>query len=95
MISAYAPCPDITKIVTPDLKTPHYGIKGVLLHVDTSFGKCRLAGSIFAQCYKQFGQAVPDIDNPRLLQAGFNVTQDLISGERLHTYLRYTCMCNE
>lgn len=80
MISAYAPCPDINIVLTPDLKTPRYGIKGCLLHIDMSNGKCRLAGSIFAQCYKQLGQAVPDIENPKLLKAAFNITQDLIDG---------------
>src|SRR3989337_4280434 len=50
VISAYAPCPDITKVVTPDLKMPG---KSKLIYIDLGNGKNRLGGSALAHCYKQ------------------------------------------
>jgi len=43
VVSVYAPCPDITATVTPDLKCPNG--KGVLLHVEFSPCRGRLGGS--------------------------------------------------
>lgn len=80
VISTYAPCPDITKKVTPDLKVPWHHRQGCLLYVDVSSGKSRLAGSILAQCYGQLGQNVPDIENPGKLRTAFCITQQLIDG---------------
>lgn len=76
VISAYAPCPDITKIITPDLKMPSLS---TLIFIDISEGKNRLGGSAFAQCYKQIGDSSPDIDNPKILKNAFNAIQKLIS----------------
>jgi phosphoribosylformylglycinamidine synthase len=50
VVSAYVGCPDITKVLTPDLKL---GDDGVLLHVDLATGKRRLGGSALAQAYNQ------------------------------------------
>ncbi|MCX8030830.1 MAG: phosphoribosylformylglycinamidine synthase [Thermodesulfovibrionales bacterium] len=75
VISAYAPCRDITKKITPDLKAPN---KSILLFIDVSNGKNRLGGSAFAQCYSQLGNESPDIDNPELLKNAFNAIQELI-----------------
>ncbi|HXW68139.1 MAG TPA: phosphoribosylformylglycinamidine synthase, partial [Dissulfurispiraceae bacterium] len=41
VISAYAPCPDITKVITPDLKAPG---KSRLIYIDLGSGKNRLGG---------------------------------------------------
>lgn len=78
VVSTYAPCPDVRKVVTPDLKSSASGKHGVLLYVDLSGGKNRLGGSAFAQCYKQLGNTCPDVDIPELLISGFEVTQELI-----------------
>src|SRR3990167_6060139 len=75
VISAYAPCPDITKVVTPDLKMPG---RSKLIYIDLGNGKNRLGGSALAQCYKQIGDESPDVDNPQLLKDTFNAIQYLI-----------------
>ncbi|XP_061153862.1 phosphoribosylformylglycinamidine synthase isoform X1 [Syngnathus typhle] len=77
VISAYAVCPDISATVTPDLEDPDG--KGVLLWVPLSPGQHRLGGSALAQCYAQLGNCSPDMDQPQLLAACFNITQSLIS----------------
>ena len=74
MIS-FAPCPDITKVITPDIKMPG---KSVLIMLDLSGGKRRLGGSALAQVYEQIGDEAPDVDNPHLLRKGFEAVQELI-----------------
>lgn len=79
-MSTYAPCPDIRKKITPDLKSPALGQKGSLLFVDLSGGKMRLGGSALAQCFKQLGDSPPDMDDAKLLSRAFTATQKLIKG---------------
>ena len=79
VISAYVGCPDIRRVVTPDLKAGH----GRLLHVGLGGPGGRLGGSALAQCYAQLGETVPDLDRPEILVAAFEVTQNLINGEEL------------
>ena len=74
MIS-FAPCPDITKVVTPDIKEPG---KSKLMLIDLSGGKQRLGGSALAQAYEQIGDEAPDVDNPHLLKNGFQAVQEMI-----------------
>ena len=76
VISAYATCPDITKVITPDIKRPG---KSKLLFIDLGMGKNRMGGSALAQCYGQLGDESPDLDDPGLLKRSFNAIQDLIS----------------
>ena len=75
VISAYATCPDITKVVTPDIKRPG---KSRLIYIDLGNGKNRLGGSAIAHCYKQVGDESPDVDNTQLLKDTFNAIQELI-----------------
>lgn len=75
VISAYAPCPDVTKVITPDIKSPG---DSLLIFIDLSEGKNRLGGSALAQCFKQVGDKSPDIDNPEILKNAFNALQLLI-----------------
>ena len=75
VISAYAPCPDITKVITPDLKMSG---KSKLIYIDLGNGKNRLGGSALAQCYKQIGDESPDVDDLHLLKNTFNVIQYFI-----------------
>lgn len=51
---------------------------GILLWVPLSPGRHRLGGSALAQCYSQLGDCSPDLDQPELLTACFNITQTLI-----------------
>jgi phosphoribosylformylglycinamidine synthase len=78
VISAYVTCPDITKVVTPDLKMPG---RSRLIYIDLGNGKNRLGGSAIAHCYKQVGDESPDVDNTHLLKDAFNAIQELIDRE--------------
>ncbi|XP_071692127.1 probable phosphoribosylformylglycinamidine synthase, chloroplastic/mitochondrial [Rutidosis leptorrhynchoides] len=78
VISAYATCPDITKIVTPDLKLKD---DGVLIHIDLAKGKRRLGGSALAQVFDQIGDECPDLDDVSYLKTVFEVVQDLITDD--------------
>lgn len=75
VVSAYVGCPDITQVVTPDLKHPD---AGALIHVDLAAGRRRLGGSALAQAYNQLGDASPDVTTASL-KAMWEVTQGLIS----------------
>jgi phosphoribosylformylglycinamidine synthase len=75
VISAYAAMPDITKVITPDIKRPG---ESKLLFLYLAGYKDRLGGSILAQVYGQIGDESPDIDDPDLLKRGFLAVQALI-----------------
>ncbi len=75
VISAYAPCPDINKVITPDIKTPG---KSIIFYIDLSSGKRRLGGTALAQCFGQLGDECPDLEAPELLKRAFNLIQTLI-----------------
>eukprot|EP00455_Lapot_gusevi_P028043 TRINITY_DN297_c0_g1_i4.p1 TRINITY_DN297_c0_g1~~TRINITY_DN297_c0_g1_i4.p1 ORF type:complete len:553 (-),score=235.45 TRINITY_DN297_c0_g1_i4:214-1872(-) len=74
VISSYAPCPDITLTVTPDLKL---GGGSTLVWIPLS-QNARLGGSALAQCYEQIGDQCPDVDDVDLLIRAFNTVQGLI-----------------
>ncbi len=76
VISAYAPCPDITEVITPDIKRPG---QSRLLYIDLGRGEDRLGGSALAQVYNQIGSDSPDVDDIALLKRAFNAVQGLIS----------------
>ena len=76
VISAYATCPDITKVITPDIKQPG---KSKLLFIDLGNNRNRLGGTSLAQVYNQIGNESPDVDDPKLLKKAFNAVQELIS----------------
>jgi|WetSurMetagenome_2_1015567.scaffolds.fasta_scaffold00042_73 phosphoribosylformylglycinamidine synthase len=79
VISAYAPCPDVYKVVTPDIKRPG---ASRLLYIDLGKGAYRLGGSSLAHCYGQTGDISPDVEDSALLKRAFNAVQELI-GEGL------------
>jgi phosphoribosylformylglycinamidine synthase len=78
VISAYATCPDITKVISPNIKRPG---ESRLLYIDIGERKNRLGGSALAHCYKQIGDESPDVDSPRLLKDTFHAIQHLIDKE--------------
>lgn len=82
VVYAYAPMPDITKHVTPDIKRPG---ESMLIHIDLANGKCRLGGSALAHVYGQLGDESPDVDDPEMLKRGFLVMQRLVSEGRIHS----------
>ncbi|GAB6025567.1 hypothetical protein CHUAL_011298 [Chamberlinius hualienensis] len=81
VVSAYAPCPDITKTVTPDFKCPKG--KSVILYVKIEKNKFRVGGTALAQVFNQLGNESPDIEHPQLLKKGFEATQQLIREQKL------------
>jgi phosphoribosylformylglycinamidine synthase len=76
VISAYATMPDITKVVTPDIKKPGHS---QLIFIEISKQKARLGGSALAQVYGQIGNESPDVDDPEMLQCAFHAIQKLMS----------------
>ncbi|KAG6446478.1 hypothetical protein O3G_MSEX004433 [Manduca sexta] len=79
VVSAYAPCPDITVKIEPALLEEG----SALVYVPVSSGKYRLGGSALAQCYKQLGDTPPDLDDPAILKSLFKVTQKLLKEKKL------------
>jgi phosphoribosylformylglycinamidine synthase len=76
VISAYATMPDITKVITPDIKKPG---KSKLIYINLGKEKGRLGGSALAHVCGQIGNECPDMEDPGLLKRAFNVTQEMIS----------------
>ena len=76
VISAYATMPDITRVVTPDIKNPGHS---QLIFIDIAKHKARLGGSVLAQVYGQVGNESPDVDDPEMLKRAFNAIQTLIA----------------
>ena len=76
VVSAYATMPDITNVVTPDIKNPGHS---QLLFIDISNHRVRLGGSALAQVYGQVGNESPDVDDPEMLKRAFHAIQKLMS----------------
>ena len=77
VILAYAPVPNITKKVTPDIKRPGQSLLGL---IDLGLGKNRLGGSALAQACGQLGNESPDITAKLLRNAWFAVQQMISEG---------------
>ena len=74
VVSLYGAMPDITRIVTPDIKEPG----STLLFINLSKDYNRLGGSSFAQTQGQVGYIVPDLRDAWLIRACFQTVQQLI-----------------
>lgn len=75
VISAYATMPDITKVITPDIKMPG---NSHLIFIDLAGGHVRLGGSALAHVYGQIGDNTPDVKDPQILKRSFHAIQTLI-----------------
>ncbi len=75
VISAYAPVPDIEKVLTADIKRPG---RSYILYINLSGWRFRPGGSALAQVFSQLGSECPDIDSPEALRRAFNAVQELI-----------------
>ncbi|QDO90051.1 phosphoribosylformylglycinamidine synthase [Ornithinimicrobium ciconiae] len=62
VVSAFASLPDVTGTLTPQLLPD-----SALLLVDLGAGRDRLGGSMLAQVRGEFGDTVPDLDDPQAL----------------------------
>ncbi len=85
IITAFAPVSDITKTLTPQLQRVDDEDTALLL-IDLGAGKQRLGGSVLAQVFNQLGNDSPDLDQPELLKAFFDVIQTLSSQNMLLAY---------
>jgi phosphoribosylformylglycinamidine synthase len=75
IVSAFAPCRDARRTLTPQLQ-PLDG-DSVLLLLDLGGGRNRLGGSALAQVYGQLGDTPPDLDKPEALRGFFSAVQAL------------------
>ena len=73
VILGYASIPDITKVLTPDIKAPGVSCLGL---IDLGLKKNRLGGSALLQALNQLGDETPDCD-PLLLKATWKAIQIL------------------
>jgi phosphoribosylformylglycinamidine synthase len=74
VVSAFAPCEDARRTLTPQLRTDRGATELAL--IDLGRGRNRLGGSQLAQVYGQIGDSSPDVD-PAALKALFAVIQEL------------------
>ncbi len=84
IVSAFAPVPDVRRHLTPQLRRVDEGSR--LLLVDLGEGANRVGGSCLAQAYGRHGGAVPDLDDPRRLQAFFAAIRELREQQVLLAY---------
>jgi len=84
IVSAFAPVPDVTKTLTPQLRTDCGETELIL--IDLGNGKNRLGGSALAQVYKQTGNNAPDVDDSQRLKTFFNLVQKLNRENNLLAY---------
>jgi len=75
IVSAFAPCGDVRRTLTPQLRTDSGETELVLL--DLGRGRNRLGGSILAQVFSQCGDQAPDLEEPKLLADFFAAIQAL------------------
>jgi phosphoribosylformylglycinamidine synthase len=84
IVSAFAPCLDARKTLTPQLQP--LDRDSVLVLIDLGSGRNRLGGSVLAQVYSQIGNEPPDLDSPGKLKALFETVQQLNADGRILAY---------
>lgn len=84
VVSAFAPVTDVASSLTPQLNMSVRDSR--LLLLDLGQGKNRLGGSALAQVYGEFGNTVPDLDDPALLRGFFAAIQELNQSGLLLAY---------
>jgi phosphoribosylformylglycinamidine synthase len=84
IVSAFAPCTDARRTLTPQLRTDD-GDTDLIL-IDLGSGRNRLGGSALAQVYKQIGNQAPDVVSAAQLKAFFATVQQLNSAGKLLAY---------
>lgn len=80
--TGFAPVPDVTKVLTPQLNTVE---PSTLILIDLGLGRNRLGGSILAQVHNQIGSDTPDITTD-VLQKFFDAIQSLHRNNQLLAY---------
>jgi phosphoribosylformylglycinamidine synthase len=84
IVSAFAPCEDVRRVLTPELRRDCGETE--LLLVDLGASRNRLGGSILAQVFGRFGDSAPDLDDPQRLARFFASIQSLARDGLLLAY---------
>ena len=84
IVSAFAPCEDVRRVLTPQLITDA-GATDLIL-IDLGRGRNRLGGSMLAQVFGQFGDCAPDLDDPEEFRRFFAAMQSLAGEDLLLAY---------
>ncbi|AWD32414.1 Phosphoribosylformylglycinamidine synthase [Candidatus Kinetoplastibacterium sorsogonicusi] len=74
IVSAFSIVNDVRKTLTPQLNN---NFDTILLLIDLGKNKNRLGGSILSQIYEDFGNEMPDLDNPNDLLMCFHAIKTL------------------
>jgi phosphoribosylformylglycinamidine synthase len=82
IVSAFATLDDVRPVLTPQLQPGDT----TLILIDLGRGRRRMAGSMLAQVLGQFGDTVPDLDDPALLKSLVAAINQLRSEGRLLAY---------
>jgi phosphoribosylformylglycinamidine synthase len=82
IVSAFATLDDVRPVLTPQLQPGDT----TLILIDLGQGRQRMAGSMLAQVLGQFGDTVPDLDDPALLKSLVGAINQLRSEGRLLAY---------
>jgi phosphoribosylformylglycinamidine synthase len=82
IVTAFATLADVRPTVTPQLQAGDT----TLILIDLGNGKKRMGGSMLAQVLNQFGDEVPDVDDPAQLKALVNAINQLRSAGKLLAY---------
>jgi len=82
IVSAFATLADVRAAATPQLQPGDT----TLLLVDLGQGRMRMGGSMLAQVLGQFGDAVPDLDDPTLLKALVDAVNRLRAADLVLAY---------
>jgi len=83
IVSAFAPCVDARRTLTPQLVADE---GSVLVLIDLGGGRNRLGGSALAQVFSQLGDEAPDLEAPAELRAFFDTIQGLNRDGLLQAY---------
>jgi phosphoribosylformylglycinamidine synthase len=88
IVTAFASIADVRGTLTPQLVTTENGqaLDSTLILVDLGEGRNRMGGSMLAQVLNQFGNEVPDVDNPEALKAAVNAVNALRAQGKLLAY---------
>lgn len=100
VLSLYAGVPDLSLIITPDIKLPSDdGSKSHLLYIDLSNNHHRLGCTALAQVFNQIGDVCPDVEDEQIIRNCFDCVQSLIhdhmivSGHDRSDGGLITCIC--
>jgi phosphoribosylformylglycinamidine synthase len=83
IVSAFSPCADVRKTLTPQLVA---NLDTVILLIDLGLGKDRMGGSVLAQVYRQVGYYAPDVDEAVRLRRFFDLIQRFNAEGKLLAY---------